>query len=106
MAEQQHTPEPWVRDGTICAPDKLEIDLRLDDEGDNWITIKGPNAEANHRRVLACVNACKGIPTADLEMLNTVPKGDACDWIRLAALSGIASLTCKSVRATIDPLTT
>ena len=47
MTTAKRTPGDAIRDGTICAPGKLEIDLRLDDEGDHWITVKGPNSEAN-----------------------------------------------------------
>lgn len=35
----------WVRDGTIMAPGNAEIDIRCDDEGRTWITIKGDNNE-------------------------------------------------------------
>jgi len=41
-----------VRDGTIMAPDRLEIDLRLDNDGVNWISVKGDRhsaVEANAR---------------------------------------------------------
>lgn len=36
---------PWVRDGTLLLGKDIEIDLRLDDRGKNWVTIKGEKDE-------------------------------------------------------------
>lgn len=49
-----HTPEPWRVSGTghICAGDKV---IPYDD------------LKADARRIVACVNACAGIPTATIE---------------------------------------
>lgn len=52
MPRSMHTPAPWVRDGTLMGGGHLEIDLRLDAEGENWVTVKGDNdavVEANSR---------------------------------------------------------
>lgn len=61
----EHTLEPWTIDRY--------------DGSDKWITIPQPGvrvdyddvdpdeASANARRVIACVNACAGIPTEALE---------------------------------------
>jgi len=56
----KHSATPWVRDGTIMSPDHLEIDLRLDDKGENWITIKGDKdkvVEANAEFIVRAVNS-------------------------------------------------
>lgn len=31
----------WKRDGTIVGPEGIEIDIRTDAKGRNWITVKG-----------------------------------------------------------------
>lgn len=71
--EQSHTPEPWVIkrwqrtlmiignfDGTHGQGLAHTVGLR---------GIDGLDA-ANARRIIACVNACRGIPTEDLEDLD------------------------------------
>ena len=58
----QHTPEPWSSGFytaaefpfNICAPD-----------GRVLATVKG---EQDRRRIVACVNACAGIPIGELEL--------------------------------------
>lgn len=59
---QQHTPEPWkhVGQGDIIGAnndDACAAYLRTD------------IGDANARRIVACVNACAGIPTASLEAM-------------------------------------
>jgi len=53
MPDSKHTMGPWIRNGTIVGPNQFEIDIQLDESGDNWITVKGPNAEANYRLTVA-----------------------------------------------------
>lgn len=59
----QHTPEPWVIDGQCAAA------AESDQVNSGYYTAicKGPDGEANSRRIVACVNACEGISTEDLE---------------------------------------
>jgi hypothetical protein len=84
MAE--HTPEPWraidtqgIWAGCIAAGDDDEVcDMIVppmdDDEKATEI------ANANARRIVACVNACVGIETETLEIL-TGQKPSLCDLI-------------------------
>lgn len=62
-----HTPEPWAYEGS-------EI---LAERNGQWVGIglmskatvyqQIPERDSNGKRVVACVNACTGIPTAALE---------------------------------------
>lgn len=68
--EVQHSPEPWTVTSGVNNP------------GDAWVAVRGhhgeiviydsmnlpelPRAMANIERIVACVNACAGIPTEDL----------------------------------------
>ncbi len=65
----KHTPEPWEWGD-------VEIDCPTDDFYSEAIkagpaevpSLSNPErAEADARRIVACVNACAGIPTEDLE---------------------------------------
>ena len=62
----QHTPGPWVDDGYAhigAVNDQLN--------GGYLIALcEGPDRAANARRIVACVNACAGIPTESLEQLS------------------------------------
>lgn len=62
-----HTPEPWYLDAFgvyLCADDE---------DGDAFVVMSASKNvlvgewEDNIRRALACVNACAGIPTEELE---------------------------------------
>lgn len=54
----EHTKEPWLQYGTavFLSNNSGGFDLRF-----------CPDAQANARRIVACVNACEGIPTEVLE---------------------------------------
>lgn len=66
-ATGEHAPEPWRFDG--------RTQILAADNGDHGIIatmnrgrdFRGPECDANARRIVACVNACAGIPTAALE---------------------------------------
>lgn len=71
-----HTPEPWEIDdeyvqqdggGDIAICHVLSIDENI--EG-HWG--RGKITEANARRIVACVNACRGLPTDELEQKGIV----------------------------------
>lgn len=69
---EQHTPEPWsvtvlFNDGGYRIIDK-EYDAVCDLYfRDNGKILDHENAEANARRIVACVNALSSVSTEDLE---------------------------------------
>ena len=65
----RHTPEPWR---VLATEFKVGI---YPDSGGKTITATGrvfPIDQANARRIVACVNYCQGVSTAELE---AAPKG-------------------------------
>lgn len=64
---QQHTPEPWEVSafGDGLHAHNIPICQFFNKCGDDY-----PNREANARRIVACVNACVGIPNEQLECDN------------------------------------
>lgn len=68
MSEQKHTPGPWhvgrKVGNMIYARDGLDVIAECDSSIDDVPRSVG---EANARRIVACVNECEGISTADLE---------------------------------------
>jgi len=59
-----HTKEPWADDGFA------RIGATGSDQfngGFSTAICEGPDKQDNARRIVACVNACAGIPTQDLE---------------------------------------
>lgn len=73
MSETKHTPEPWEYFEEIHEAGKLRIYCSVARKAggkspeDNILRISGEDAESTVRRIVACVNACAGIPTEDLE---------------------------------------
>lgn len=72
--EAQHTLEPWevqAYENSIGLHDWLHI---RDSRGLVLFSIGGDsvNAKANARRIVACVNACRGIPLKELEELAAI----------------------------------
>lgn len=69
-----YTPEPWHQSGVITQIKRV-IDIGADDNSNVAQCLTGDNvggddiAKANARRIVACVHACKGIPTDGLEKL-------------------------------------
>ena len=59
MSEQLHTPEPWELFGYAIH------------KGGECLAYLNGCSLANARRIVACVNALEGIPTAILEMAGT-----------------------------------
>ena len=57
----QHTPEPWKQDEDS---ELLITNSELERVGE---TIVRTDTKADARRIVACINACKGIPTDQLE---------------------------------------
>lgn len=111
MAEQ-HTAEPWVYQASTGMDGRIVT--YLIGQADNIFrrvaaTLRGVG-EADARRIVACVNACSGIPTARLEQRgagsvaelvrqraalveqlglaladvdqHTIPNDMQCDWVR------------------------
>ena len=65
MGKQDWAPEPWKLSlderGVVCA-NNTEGVVR------DWVrNFSKAHAEGNARRIIACVNACAGVPTEDLE---------------------------------------
>lgn len=72
MSEQKHTPEPWSigRYDEISASTSDNFGGRINLVGVSTPITAGPDmdeAKANARRIVACVNACAGINTENLE---------------------------------------
>ena len=101
----EHTKEPWrVAEESFDNDGIHESVIRgLDDRAAIAVTLEfGPNnpgmREANARRIVACVNACEGIPTGVLEKQGMVPIEQVTHDIEqqrdklLAALTEIAEL--------------
>lgn len=91
----EHTKEPWEfveSDDNLASADIVEDCISGSIKGDDWYIARiwGDNGAglANARRIVACVNACIGIPTEDLERFG------------LAALN----VTCNKVAAQRDEL--
>lgn len=75
MTDSQHTPEPWE-----AVYDDYRGDICFSGEGrwsinpvgcymaanDDWEEAVRDECTANAHRIVACVNACAGIPTEDL----------------------------------------
>lgn len=75
---EKHTPEPWITDATGDGGDIARHIMNANGHGPVYIArlpMVGTlgraykSQEANARRIVACVNACKGITTADLETM-------------------------------------
>lgn len=64
MSENKHTPEPWFwseKHGEIC------FTSMYDDQSYGMSCPVDMEDESNSGRIIACVNACAGIPTIWLE---------------------------------------
>lgn len=64
--ETKHTPEPWINGAyqmEAGAFDSFPVPIRIH----NVTLSGGVEAKANARRIVACVNWCKGIDTEFLE---------------------------------------
>ena len=72
MTKPAHTPEPWGYVENLSGSENHK-GFRLHGAS-NWyfaevypVDEDGTEGRANARRIVACVNACKGIPTEKLE---------------------------------------
>lgn len=82
MSQQQHTQEPWhVATGDDYyieangIPAKYPHHFKGDDLGKHVAIVGNRTSdfgEANARRIVACVNACAGIPTDMLERFKAI----------------------------------
>lgn len=67
-----HTKEPWI----VASHNECVGVAKPTDDGNYWVGDMIPNQpngateEANARRIVACVNACEGIPTEKIEGRN------------------------------------
>ena len=89
MSGDKHTPEPW--DIGVSADNGLPC---VDKVGSVFVEIcecwgevddkeETEQSQANARRIVACINACAGIPTEDLEDA----AGEETQWQRLELLA-------------------
>jgi hypothetical protein len=69
-AETQHTPEPWELTRHATPDYAPQCGIYSEDHPADFAIVKG---EANARRIVACVNACKGInPEAVPDLLEAL----------------------------------
>jgi len=67
MSENKHTPEPWIcRDNQHYNIGTSE-GYAIADMAFEYSSLGQEELKANARRIVACVNACAGIPTDQLE---------------------------------------
>lgn len=59
---KKHTSEPWLIDGQCAAAESDQVN-----NGFYTAICKGPDGEANARRIVSCVNACTGLPQEALD---------------------------------------
>ena len=89
-----HTPEPWFwrikhkTQRTISAPPRGDIAVCPGDD---------PIASANASRIVACVNACAGIPTETLEEVGA-------DFAKAALDNGATAMVAHRLTAERDAL--
>lgn len=71
-SEPKHTPEPWrdgqTGDSIIASMPHGPFPHSAYDYYGGYLVCESLSA-SDRRRIIACVNACKGISTADLEAL-------------------------------------
>jgi len=69
----EHTPEPWFAEEYFDKNhDRFLFDIRAENEeivGSEGLWTSESSDRANARRIVACVNACKGISTDRLEKM-------------------------------------
>ena len=85
MSETKHSPEPWRLSpaGKWYGP---SVEAGPEGDGSRFVLNEGCAFDVGDlRRIVACVNACAGIPT---EALESGALGKALDAASLAALSG------------------
>lgn len=67
----EHTPEPWIAK-TDCPGECCWMIYRDGEDDSVFDAINSPEMrEADARRIVACVNACAGIDTSELELSKT-----------------------------------
>ena len=64
----KHTPEPWV----LSSDDFVAAESDQLNNGEYILSCFGQDQAANARRIVACVNACRGLPTDELEQKGLV----------------------------------
>ncbi len=93
MSSVAHSPEPWTVSRSGVSVDAGNVRIRQE--------AGAPREElaANARRIAACVNACAGIATCDLESISALP-----DYLRLLKLSYLADRNASVMEgAPVDP---
>lgn len=65
----EHTPEPWRLFGSACIEDARGATIARCRQGDAFDPITASEMLANARRIVECVNACKGFDSETLRDL-------------------------------------
>lgn len=88
-----HTKEPWEAftecPGQCC----WLIRTAYDEDGDSELITSPETGEENARRIVACVNACVGIDTVQVEMLNVASALESLNAVRQERDALLAALT-------------
>ena len=98
-----HTPEPWHLDafGELCGRDgELLCDASHVDEPNDMTPEISP---ANARRIVACVNACAGIPTEALEDPHTIIEGKVIVTLQETSAQKLLDITQAAARYGVSP---
>jgi len=84
----EHGPEPWTARDVLNLGDLFTLDDR-DGKPCGWAsshdkTSSRASAAADGRRIVACVNACAGVPTAELEAMGVTISPEEAETIKNA----------------------
>ena len=91
IAMSEHTPEPWHHNDTMRSlkgPDGDELYL----DGGRHPTNRYPLASENSARIVACVNACAGIPTEQLQEGSVAKLVEALETLHKEAREALIAL--------------
>lgn len=74
MSKDQHIPGPWEVRSICSVTNSDRTDFSIGPAGKNYVACipayelkDKPQVAADCRRIVACVNACEGVPTEELE---------------------------------------
>lgn len=70
---RQHTPEPWtVSEKTLVRLDCAYLIRPVNETNYEYGATLAATSQQDARRIVACVNACRGLPTDELEQKGLV----------------------------------
>lgn len=88
-----HTKGPWEAFTECPAQCCWLIRTVYDDDGDSELITSPETSEEDARRIVACVNACEGIDTVQVEMLNVASALESLNAVRQERDALLAALT-------------